>query len=621
MCKRMTHLVVLLVTVAFLFSMIACSKTDRQPGETTQTTTPTETSASKETTTTSETTSETTKIVEANPFADFYEISWLTGFCDTYEEGAWDELMLEEKYNVDFKVWNISYYDAEGLTMMLAAGDIPDFCYIPYAPMEPWKLYEEGFTRSIPLDMYKKYFPYYYEQMEKNAPSSFKYNNIPGTDEYYGISYIMSVYKTYYNVPLIRLDWLENVGYKIPESELIPITLTDEKLGQYNGKIFMTNHIIPHEEMNDIFRAFTEDDPDGNGVDDTYAAVIFDHSFRSHWVDLYWGQFGLNSSDANYLYLDKTTGDVVPWYAFSGYRDYMIWASKMRDKGYMRTLPVKDDEYWYDVQLATWLTGKVGYFNADRQYICKPDFPEYSDRQPPQSIWLNGDQDATFVSFPALAGPGPEGTWGTKRYQLDAFAEGKWRTWNVAKSVSDGKLARVLTMWNDRYTDKDDDFWVQIIYGIEGVHYKWTGTPWESGMIKTETDKIPPKYRMGGWWGGSFDPEISPIQNEAMSQYMKFYLDNQWPLKYTVEPHKYLNTMHMGTEMYENYTNDWNNVSEAINAAISDFTTRAWNGEIADMNAEWQQYINQLYAAGLEDLINKYYNNEEFKTYQRPDIS
>ena len=91
--------------------------------------------------------------------------------------------------------------------------------------------------------------------------------------------------------------------------------------------------------MNEIFRAFTEDDPDGNGEDDTYGGVIFDHSFKSHWTDLWWGQFGVVSSDGNFLYEDPITGDIVPWYAYVGTRDYMKWVVDMRDKGYLRTLP------------------------------------------------------------------------------------------------------------------------------------------------------------------------------------------------------------------------------------------------------------------------------------------
>lgn len=609
----------MIIVGAMMLTLIACSQSAEQPDETTGSTQAVTTSATTTTKAQTTTKAETTAVVEVNPFAEFYEVSWISGFCDTYEENAYDELMIEEKYNIDIKTWNISYYDTEGLTMMLAAGEIPDFSYIPHAPMDAVQLYQEGFTRSVPLDFYRQYFPYYYEQMEKNKPSSYIYNNIEGTDEYYGISFIMTTWKNYYNGPIFRLDWLENVGYEIPESELKPIPLTDEKLGKYNGNLFITNFMFEFDEMNDIFRAFTEDDPDGNGEDDTYAAVIFAHTFRSAWVDLYWGMFGVNSSENNFLYLEESTGDNVPWFAYSGYRDYMAWANEMHTKGYMRTLDLSDGAYWYDVLLATWLTGKVGFFTADRQYIGRPHFPEYSDRQPPQSLWLNGLEDATMVCMPVLKGPGE--VWGNRRYGLDAFADGKWRTYNVAKSVSDGKLQRILTMWNDRYSDPYDPWNVRAWIGIEGVHFKWEGEPWKSAMMTTEADMVPPQYRRGGFWGGSFQADTLFYGHEAAHHYYTFATEHNWVAKYCIEPNKYLNKLNMGIDLYEEYIKEYAEYSPNINAAVADFANRSWRGDIADLNSEWVQYINQLYAAGLETIIDKYYNNDSFEVYQRPDLS
>jgi spore germination protein KA len=79
-----------------------------------------------------------------------------------------------------------------------------------------------------------------------------------------------------------------------------------------------------------------------------------------------------------------------------------------------------------------------------------------------------------------------------------------------------------------------------------------------------------------------------------------------------------LNELNMGEDLYNAYIEDYAEVSGSINAAISDFANRSWRGEISDMSSEWVQYINQLYSAGLEDIIKKYYNNEDFKPYIRP---
>jgi hypothetical protein len=109
--------------------------------------------------------------------------------------------------------------------------------------------------------------------------------------------------------------------------------------------------------------------------------------------------------------------------------------------------------------------------------------------------------------------------------------------------------------------------------------------------------------------------------NEAAYQYYKFADSNQWVSKYCVEPYKYLNKMNMGKELFDQYTKEYAEYSPTINTAIADFAKRSWNGEIANLSTEWEQYINQLYSAGLEAIVDKYYNNEAFKPYIRPEMN
>ncbi|HBN85806.1 MAG TPA: hypothetical protein DDZ89_18415, partial [Clostridiales bacterium] len=224
-------------------------------------------------------------------------------------------------------------------------------------------------------------------------------------------------------------------------------------------------------------------------------------------------------------------------------------------------------------------------------------------------------------AFPALAGPGESGTWGTRRYNMDAFNEGKFRTYTVGATVSDQKLARVFTIWNDRYTDPDSDFWRTVLYGVEGIHYRWTGEPWKSGMIRKTVEEIPEKQRMYGSFGGSFSSEISPVLNEAMSQFYSFFIESKWADQYTIEPYKYINTKTMGYEMIEDYMDLRSEVIEEINILVDDFRNRAWEGSLGNPETEWNQYIEKLYDTGLKDLVNKFYNDSEFEPYVRPDIN
>ena len=113
MKNKLVRLICMLVTIASILVITSCTKTSEVVDETSATVVTTTakpiTTTQKVTTPTTTKQSETTKSVEENPFAEFLEVSWIWGFCDTYKEGAFDELMIEEKFNIDFDVWNISY--------------------------------------------------------------------------------------------------------------------------------------------------------------------------------------------------------------------------------------------------------------------------------------------------------------------------------------------------------------------------------------------------------------------------------------------------------------------------------------------------------------------------------
>ena len=104
------------------------------------------------------------------------------------------------------------------------------------------------------------------EAMEK-IPVGFKYNLVPGkTDEYLGFTHInLGGCQYFYDATCINLDWLENIGYGFDEDQLVPVKMVVEGYEKFNDNIFFTEGNFTFEEMNDMLRKFTEDDPDGNG--------------------------------------------------------------------------------------------------------------------------------------------------------------------------------------------------------------------------------------------------------------------------------------------------------------------------------------------------------------------
>ena len=76
----------------------------------------------------------------------------------------------------------------------------------------------------------------------------------------------------------------------------------------------------------------------------------------------------------------------------------------------------------------------------------------------------------------------------------------------------------------------------------------------------------------------------------------------------------------MGDELYKKYTELKAELDPQMNPIINDFKNRALNGQIADFNSEWSQYIDQLYDAGLQKLIDEVYSVEEYEFFERGEV-
>ncbi len=610
MSKRLISLIGSIVVMTLLITLISCSQTEEEPQETTTSAATVQTTTTKAVTTTATTTTTaatTTKAVEKNPLEDFYEITWLVRYTENYVEGRWDELELENKFNIDLKVWTLDAYKSDQITMMLAAGDYPDTGWIYY--YQPYQSYQDKLSRSVNLDMIKTNMPSYYGLLEK-VPIGFELNKVEGkTNEYYGLSYIYGMNNYWYNINGFRLDWLENIGFNIDDLVVFESTYFDEK---YDNSIYFSNRAITFDELMEIYRSFTEDDPDGNGMDDTFGAVMLYPQY-GHWSNILQSMFGYTSG-GDWLMKDPNSGDYVPYYAYTGYRDFLAWAEDTLEKGWVIDLP--GQEYWYNELNAIWNAGKVGhmYMDAGDTYDTAAG---YYDSVVPYTLRQH-TPDSSLVIVPAILGPDGQG--GNCRYSPLPFRTGPWGTWMFGYEVDDGKLARILQLLE--YTHFNTEAFYRYYYGIENVHYKWSGEKGNSSVIKIEQEKIPPKYRVGTTPQHIFATDKFLVdfkkwaqKTEFMYALSCFQVDNGWFDKYTTEPDKLATDVYMSQAMLKKLTDLRAEYNNAINTVHNDFRNRVLKHQIGDINTEWSQYIDQLYAAGLEIMINEVFNKEEFKVF------
>jgi hypothetical protein len=594
-----------LLLLAIIVSMAACSGTsevvETSPGDTVVTT-----ASAKQTTTKAQTTTakaETTT-ADANPFAEKMVINWLVGTYSShlYEEGRWDELELEEKFNVDLKMWNIliDSSNMEQVQMMLAAGDVPDWGF--YYTSGKY-LYENGLGRTIPLDMIRQYLPSYYKMLV-DEPLGFKFNLVEGTeDEYYGIS--MNTSSAYVDgfVPMWRLDWLETLGYTLENLEPMISVIKPEV---WNERVYYSTTLFTEDDVREILRGFTEDDPDGNGVDDTFGS-----GFANSWYDCYlsYVMFGF-TKDMNHFYKDPITGDYVPYIAYAPYRDSLVFLTEMIDKGYMRFVPGEMD-YWLELR-GIWNTAKTGFMNTlGAPRVLGLGYGD-GDQWPPANILDNTDPDATFVITPCL---------GSGKYL--PYTPFNWdeRCYTVG-NISDEKMIRLFQLLEYAYFGED---WLRYKWGIEGVHYKWYSEPFKSPVIFTEADKIPAKYAgkgtktFGQFGNNNFITDIKVVNNfdahcvqfiDYWEKHGGYYNEKLW-----LRPEKFYNAFTMPADRYEEFKELREETIDQISTVHNEFSSRVWSGQIANINTEWEQYIDRLYAAGLEEWV-EIWNGSDIKTFK-----
>lgn len=150
--------------------------------------------------------------------------------------------LLEEKFNIKIN-WmpRNSATWSDTITVMLSSGDIPDWWndldFVTYD-----KLVAQGLCAEIPEKTIARVMPRYYEWIQRylGTEDTLRYHKRDGVNYSLPILWTLGVQG---NQPVVREDWLNALGLEIPT------TL---------------------DELENVLDAFTNNDPDGNGQDDTY---------------------------------------------------------------------------------------------------------------------------------------------------------------------------------------------------------------------------------------------------------------------------------------------------------------------------------------------------------------
>ncbi len=221
---------------------------------------------------------------------------------------------------------------------------------------------------------------------------------------------------------LVRKDWLDNLGLEVP-------TTTEEFL--------------------EVARAFTFDDPDGNGIDDTYgygAFVETDANLKGYPGSRLWpimGAFGVEG-----LWCFDAPNQGLNIYKPEFY-DFMVFLKEMCDEGIIdpNWLSYKKDDF-----RAAWKQGRFGMmYEQNAAYAAEANYAPF-DKNFPDGEWQIID-----------AITGPEGHAAIGAYDMN------YRIYAVSqKAVDAGKLDKICELLE--WMSGDEGYYL-LGWGQEGVNY------------------------------------------------------------------------------------------------------------------------------------------------------
>ncbi|MEC1522209.1 ABC transporter substrate-binding protein [Neobacillus niacini] len=490
------------------------------------------------------------------------------------EDGNYVQKRLEEQFNIKISNTKVDTWNADQVNLMVASGDLPDTFAFTTGGKTAQELYDSGLTRTISKEMLEKYAPRYMKMLSENA-SGTKRNLLKGTENEY-----VALIGQYAHVdglvwaPTFRLDWLEKLGIE-PPGEI-------KQVGPSGGreKIYYTDGAYTLEELEEVLKAFTFDDPDGNGKDDTYGISPWNNNIN--WAHTLMGSFGI-ALQPNYNLLED--GKLVTTEISKNYKEFLKLMAKWYKMGLIdpEFTTLDDKKSWEKYK-----QGKIGYYVAQPSYMAMDD---WAKGRAPQNIVENPNSTAKVLgTLPEIGKNGQqgEGAYIPVGNLADAFY--------VSKDVTDEELARILQVFD--YINFDNEArWT--LYGEVGVHSDWEGEPEKSAL------KVRPEFAAeegnSGFWAYNFrtyDKErVSWFQSEYTSKLKnELYAREDVKEKMLIRPYKYdlLNETNI-KEVEKRYKGQ-------LDTVVSEFRMKAIVGEV-DIDKEWDNYVENWKNNGGNEVL------------------
>lgn len=385
--KQIRWFVLTILAIGLLF-ITACSKDSNESSSSTGTNNDNKESESKET--------------NDDRMAIDVFVPTFTTEPPTKDSPVWKA--LEDHTNTDLTIeWAPNSNLEDKFNITLSSGDLPHVMYVPNK--------SPSFISAVEDGAFWELGPYLDDYPNLSQANEIVLNNSSINGKIYGIYRSRDLGR---NGVIIRKDWLENVGLEEPK------TIDDF----YN-----------------MLKAFKEQDPDGNGQDDTYGIVV--SKYEGPW-DVMQTWFGVPNQ-----WGIADDGSLYPWFLDDNYMDALNFFKKLYDEGLVNEdFAVMDPAQWSDPVVA----GQAG---------VQVNVLDEGHRIQEKIIDAEPENEDPITVIKAVEGP-----YGLKNLPTSGYSGMLSVSTTAVKDEEE--LKKVLS-----FLDKMNDEEAQILAenGIEGRHY------------------------------------------------------------------------------------------------------------------------------------------------------
>jgi putative aldouronate transport system substrate-binding protein len=449
------------------------------------------------------------------------------------EDGNYAELLIEERFGVDIEVVPMNISDGEKFMLFFAEGNSADHINV-FGSGQFQTLADQGLIRTIEADWLYQYMPDWMQNVADFFGKDMMEAGMTYNGEVWGAPYLNYGRKNPY-FPVARADWLAAVGITS-----LPDTLA---------------------EFEDMIRKFTEEDPDGNGANDTYGI----HDSGLNFPSIF-GAFGIQ----NNTYYEKN-GRIVSSLVMEEYREVLRLLSRWYAEGWIDPEVVTDNR---TAERNKWSEGKVGVIH---------DHPWWMADSTPSNILAivkDKNPNATFALLPAPVGP--NGLSGSNVGYPDYVGQGAVY---FGFETDEAKVKKIMEIKNALYGDHD--LYNSTYHGKEGTHWNFV-----NGIITYKPEIAAPQRNADGL--GQFYA-LAPVALKDLTDFigpadMKFY-----------EHSITFNPIFKGGAAFPTA-----GASEAmkvkggdVNTVAGEFYWQAITGK-ANLESDWDAYVTQLKRVGLD---------------------